>query len=780
MKWSKTIVTKFEKSVHRSGEATGFVTAHWPLLLILAVFLVLSTAYNVGIPVLEKPDERWHYPYVKYLADGHGLPVYDPQVKQPWKQEGSQAPLYYALAALVTAPLDTDDYDSLRTANPFYLSYLHGPRGDNHNMYIHYARREGFPYRGAVLALHLARGVSQVMGLLTVVAAYLIAREIFPARRALAVGAAALVAFNPMFVFIASSVSNDATAAATSAWAAWAALRLALRPSAGRWRDILLAGVLLGLALLSKSNAVAVTPLTALALLRAASETRFLQENGFLRRRASGCLKTFLVWSVLVGGVVLLLDGWWWWRNWRLYGDPFGISLHRMVFANREPQPLWKLLGELKGVEDSFWAMFGWRDIPVDRPIYVALAALDRLALLGLALWAGKQVTRYRDDRHVQVGVVLLGVWALSIFVALLRFLQIAWGHHGRLLFPAIAGLAVLLLWGWRQFVPRRWEAALSAGVGLAFFAFSALALPIYIRPNYVPPRALRPEEIAAIPHRLEVTFGGQLRLLGYDVPQDTVRPGETLPVTLYWQAIAPMDKDYTIFVHVLDEVETVVAQRDTYPGLGRQPTSEWPVGKAIADTYVIPVPLTTYTPAEAVLEVGVYRHTTGERLPAVAADGQPLGDNVRFHPLRLLPRPGETPNPVRFIFGERIALVGYDLDRRVVHPGETIHVSLYWEALQDGTDDQTVFLQLLDEEYRKGAQLDRQPTPPTGSWRAGQRIVNTYELTVFPDAPPGVYDLIMGLYRRKVGRLPVRDEEGQLPPDADFLRLTRVRVVGE
>jgi len=41
-----------------------------PIALILAAFVVLGTAYDVATPLFEKPDEIWHYPYVKYLADG--------------------------------------------------------------------------------------------------------------------------------------------------------------------------------------------------------------------------------------------------------------------------------------------------------------------------------------------------------------------------------------------------------------------------------------------------------------------------------------------------------------------------------------------------------------------------------------------------------------------------------------------------------------------------------------------------------------------------------------
>lgn len=738
------------------------------LLGILLFFLVLGTAYNVVVPVMEKPDERWHYPVIKHLADNHTLPVYDPSAgDNPWKQQASQAPLYYTLAALVTFPIPTDDFWTLRTqTNPFYLSYLQGPLGDNDNMFIHYPDQERFPYRGAVLAMHLARELSVLMGLLTLIATWRIARDLLPDRPDFAILATALVAFNPQFLFIASSVSNDATVAATSAWAAWAALRLAIRDQDHTLQSATRVGILTALALLSKSNAIALLPLIALALLIHATRRRSWQAL-FL-----GSLSTILP--------ILLLVGWWWWRNWHLYGDPTGVSVHQMVFANREPPPWLQLFGELKGVEMSFWALFGWRSIEVDALIYWALMALDRLALLGLAFWIIRQLRNRRTAPNTTTSLLLIIVWVATAFAALLQFMRVAWGHHGRLLFPAIAGIACLLAWGIRELVPQRYQPALTWGLGGTMLALSITCIPLYLIPSYAPPPALTQSDLEAIPYRTEIQFGGMLTLLGYDVDRSVIHPGDELHVTLYWRADAPMPEDYTVFIHVLDEIEAVIAQRDTYPGLGRQPTSRWPVGKIIADTYAIPIPLGIYTPGKGILEIGVYRHTDGIRLPATRF-GQLEGDAIRFWPLAIEPaQPSEIPNAMEVHFGDRIALIGYQMGNRIVAPGEALDLTLYWKALADGEQNYTVFVHILGSDQSTRGQVDQWPRAgeaPTAAWQAGQVITDPYHITVFPDTPPGVYLVEVGLYRPGEGRLRVHDPQGLLPPDANRILLAPIRV---
>ncbi len=59
------------------------------------------------------------------------------------------------------------------------------------------------------------------------------------------------------------------------------------------------------------------------------------------------------------------------------------------------------------------------------------------------------------------------------------------------------------------------------------------------------------PGQARAAQHELRANFGGQIELLGYDLPKSRVRSGETLPLVLYWRALAPMSENYQTFVHV-------------------------------------------------------------------------------------------------------------------------------------------------------------------------------------------------------------------------------------
>jgi len=166
-----------------------FLRQHGGIILILTGFLVLGTVYSVVTPLFEASDELWHYPFVKHLAEGGGLPVQDPRVEQPWRQEGSQPPLYYALGALATFWIDTSDFAEVRWLNPHADIGVETADG-NLNMVVH-SEREGFPYQGTALAVHIVRFLSVLMGAVTVLCTYLMALEIFPGQKPLAAGAGA-------------------------------------------------------------------------------------------------------------------------------------------------------------------------------------------------------------------------------------------------------------------------------------------------------------------------------------------------------------------------------------------------------------------------------------------------------------------------------------------------------------------------------------------------------------------------------------------------------------
>jgi len=131
------------------------------------------------------------------------------------------------------------------------------------------------------------------------------------------------------------------------------------------------------------------------------------------------------------------------------------------------------------------------------------------------------------------------------------------------------------------------------------------------------------------IQHPLRVDLGDQVRLLGYTLSAEQIAPGDTLLLTLYWQALTPIPVRYTVFTHLLDASERIVAQVDSEPQGGGMPTDRWGVGQIIQDNYALTVnPNASSGPH--VVEAGMYLLETLKRLPARDADsGTPLGDRV-------------------------------------------------------------------------------------------------------------------------------------------------------
>jgi dolichyl-phosphate-mannose-protein mannosyltransferase len=749
------------------------------LVLLLIVFILLGTLYAVTTPLFEISDELWHYPMVKYLADGNGLPVQDPAIPTPWRQEGSQPPLYYAVMALATRWIDTSDLDQVRWLNPHVDNGLI-TEDRNNNIVIHTSReRAAWPWRGTVLAVRLIRLLSVLLGAGTVYFTYRLALELVPGQLGLALAAAGFTAFTPMFLFISASVNNDNLAIVCSAWALWLMARW-LRGPLPTFQQCALMGAILAGAALSKVSALGLFPIAGAVLLF--SQFRYggpLTRNRLLNTLYSLCL-TF--------GVALLFSGWWYWRNYQLYGDWLGWNRFIDIVGRRpHPATLMQLWGERVGFVQAYWGLFGGVSVPMPGWTYTVLNAVTGIALIGLGwaalrvLWTaragGPRVVLLRLQSPDALVGYLLVTWIILLFVGLVRWTSLTWASQGRLIFPAISAISLLIALGLSGFARLlRLPPAACHLPSTTFMALLSAAVPFaVIAPHYAPPPELTAAQLAAIPQRLDADFG-EIKLLGYDLETQSALPGEAVRLTLYWQAQIQMDRNWSIFVHVVDDQDIIVAQRDRYPGEGTLATTLLRPGQTFADRYVIPIPAAAYSPVAARIEVGLYDLLDGARLPVLGD-----GDAVALAPLSIRARPGSIPNAVRQNFGNLIQLAGYDLGPRVLRPGETLHVTLYWQALAPIRVNYSVFAHVRGEGETLWAGQDAWPqqgAAPTSTWRVGNVITDPYALILKPDTPPGTYNVEVGLYASStVTRLRLFADEGR-PTDADFLDLSRIRVV--
>jgi 4-amino-4-deoxy-L-arabinose transferase-like glycosyltransferase len=621
------------------------------IVAILALFLLLSVGYHIDVPLGEGPDEPGHMAYVLFLHREGRLPVQHSGAGGDVPGEGHQPPLAYWLALPAVAWLPPDAPPLDQTANPDFL-WNDGTEAAAFNR----ASREHFPWRGVALAWHLARGVSMLLGAAAVYATWQAARVLLVARFAstpLAEGtallAAALVAFNPQFLFTSALVTNDMLLAALSAALFWLSIHAATNSQEGPGgvRLALAAGVLFGLALLTKQSALLLVTLLLWTLWHASGQ------DG----------RRWLLYVLLAGGVALLVAGWWFGRNWQLYGDPLGLSVFQATYAT---QPFaWRSPaawgGALWQLYSSFWARFGWLSVHPPAWALAGYTALAGLALGGL-VWAALPLRRGRLGlQSPWLGVVLLPLCALAwtLAFALLAGL-VAW--QGRMLFPALPAIALLLARGLAE-VGRRMPKASIAGVGLVgTLALLALYLPYgVIAPAYewrtlslARAQAMMNQPVYA---RFAQPWEQGIELRGWGVMWQGkhIVPGapgvvpitaavhsdnNTIRIVLLWHALERVGRNWTVFVHLVDAEGNIVAEHNSIPQQGQYPMPLWAAGDWLRDMHPLDVP-PDLPPGTYRLRVGLYLPwqrdpQQGHRQQVWNRAGEHVGDFAEVGELRV------------------------------------------------------------------------------------------------------------------------------------------------
>jgi 4-amino-4-deoxy-L-arabinose transferase-like glycosyltransferase len=720
--------------------------------VIMVAYLVLALGYSLADPLYESTDELRHVRYVRHIITYRNLPV---QRSGAPRAQSHHPPLYYALGALVSCwvPVDQDVYYQ-PLENPFWAYRYWEVSTDNKNQYVH-GSDERFPFRGITLAVYLVRWTTVVIGAGVVWLTYRIGREIFPNQPALALGGAALVGFNPQFLYLSGAVNNDVPAALWGAAVFLICIRVV--GESPQLRTCVVLGVLFGLALLTKIHLVVLLVPIELAY--------------GLALRQNRDWRAFLQANLIILGLAALISGGWFGRNQVLYGDPLGVGAHSQLWNSRSPsEGWWTVRQELPYLWSSLWGRFGYGQVVMPRVAYQGTLVFSILAL------AAYLVPRRRT---VSVANSALMVTTVLMFVAWVLYYTLVQpaGARGRFLFPALPAIAVLLIGGLSRLLPRRLDWVTAGAVTVLMVSLAVYALVGVLLPAFAPPQPLSQSEAANIPNPMDnpsrIKFDGAARLLGYQIAPQQVNPQDTVEVTVYWQALARTDQNLVVFVHILSDAGTMIAQRDTYPGLGRYPTTAWDPGVVFADSYRVHIPEGAYAPDEGYVQVGLY-YPEGPRLKT--QDGR---DAVRLARISVRPRAGDIPNPMNVNFDDKVALVGYALDQRVARPGETIRLTLYWRALNPMTVNYKVFVHVLGEENQIWANSDSPLTDQavcTNRWEPGAMVKEVRELKIVEATPPGFYDIELGLHAQGHGRLEVLAEDGRQLGSRTLL--TKVRVV--
>ncbi len=355
---------------------------------LVAVFAGFAVAYTRITPLGASPDELSHLHYITGIADHARLPpAGEPERQQP--------PLYYLLGAIV-AKLTGDD-------------------------------------------ARLIRLVSVLLGVLTILTIFLVARRLFPLRPYLAIGAAALVALLPEAQYLAGAINDD-----NLAWLAGALLVLAgvvvMQSGVLTTRLALGAGLAVAFAVLAKETvwALAVLLLVIVAV-------------RFARR-----LRAVHVAALVIPTVVLA--GWWFVRNAVAFGSPLPplhpITAQRQVFDSLSQvrgyvaATALSLVGMYgNGAHFVAISIFGARPLPST----VALAAIAVITIAACVAVV-RSWGRWDPDRR-GVAIVLLAVILVAVAQSVLNSATFDLQPQARYLLVAVAAAAPITAWtiAWRR-----------------------------------------------------------------------------------------------------------------------------------------------------------------------------------------------------------------------------------------------------------------------------------------------------------------------------------------
>lgn len=695
---------------------------HWLLPL---AFFCIGLIYIYSAPHFEGTDNIPHVGVIKWIAERGELPVQSNSHEHLFGQEASQPPLYYLLMSPIWRVVDTSDFKDYFQRNP--RAHIGVPERLGKRNLVFY--RQPYPpdLRGTSLALYIIRLVTLAMGAVTVGAVYQSARIVLPDSIGFAVLAASLTAFNPRFVFISASVSNDNPVNMLAALACWQALTL-LRDGFQTRRSILIA-ILIALATLSKLSGLVLAPAVLLAGLWLLRRTR--DWHGFF------------IFTGSIAVACLLITGWWFARNLTLYDEVFGTET-MLDFFGRRHIPLSQLfLEEFKGLRISYWGLFGAFSILTNWVHYLLMDALSLIGVIGLFVFLGK-------NRRNAFMLTVVGF--LAIYLAIGSAMLIWWtlqtsASTGRLLFPYITSISILLALGLRVLrVP-------TLLVVLPMFAFSIAAPLLYIIPQYD-----HPPQVERLPDTAAETYirWDDITLVGHELPAPARwSPGDEIPLTLYWQPLKATEAPHALFISLINADGEALATIDAFPGWGALPTTWWEADAIYQDDYILQIPTDAEGFSTVRLHIGWYPFPDGAVIRPQLESGEPM--RAYTIPIGAF-IDGETSESLGAdatkdgaIFGESIRLVAWRFSKGHV-------LELEWRLTRKIAGDLRIFATVFQNRFQPGkpfdivTQADGPPPVRLEFLETGESFLTRHEF-LLPAAYEGEHRIYVGWYDVGIGQ---------------------------
>lgn len=435
-----------------------YIQQNKPLLLLVALTLIRGLIYaSVTIPWWQGHDEEYHFAQTRHLVDQWSASPSSQD--QNWLQE--------LVATFAVFPASrwtnfTEHQINLVNIDDRYTV----PILDSLSYYLYAWPGQFLIHQDLLFQLFAMRLVSVLITCGTIIFAFLSARQIFTTSLMMQILVPWLIIFNPSFMFIDSTINNGILAVLFSTIIFYLLLLEIIRGCIG-WRSLLALG------------------LTILAL-QTKPTTYFL----------------VFVWGLLLAGYAWKLG-----RKYRVWiglvGGLFIVSL--LLFLPEEfqaglvPYLQFKVSAEAVAatlsfkyfwaVFSSFWVALGFEIYRLAQIWYIILLVFWLLAMAGLLLHGW----RYFKKNGSLPKSLLLALSFVGFSSAALLGVAASIYDGGpqltlaRYLFPAIVPLSILMVAGWGELLPSRWQNVGFALLATFLFLFDTMVWFNYAIPWYYP-----------------------------------------------------------------------------------------------------------------------------------------------------------------------------------------------------------------------------------------------------------------------------------------------------
>ncbi len=729
------------------------------LALILVLKLLLGLLY-----VTQQPLWQYHEAdflrVVRTLRDEGRLPVLADDAA-PDTKNNSQPPLYYFMLLPFVASMDDNQ------AVPPGINPLAVCDGYNTNLTsLVTTTAYDNPLHGAVALGYTLRLLSLVTSLLAVTFTYLAGRVLFPNKPVVALLAAALLAFEPTAVIVASEINNDNLILALGAVHLWLCARLIHQRGslALNLVGLLVIAVLGLLAKLSGWLMLAISILLIIGLLLQMMRRRASRRQ---RQIALGMVGLLIV---AVVGIVLF--------NIAQYGSPLGRyrGLEKTVTATLQNLPPRHVIQmTVATLQDTFADYLNpLRSVQPPTILILLYGAVLSLGILA-GLYGVFQAIRSRS-KPLLISFALLIIYAV-LMVGLVIFRSIL--NNGtpdfvntmliispvRYYAPALPALALICSAGFAVIALSRLPSVGSlAGIALAacWLLVSLVALTVPLNMSQLRSTAVMSQsDYAALSGVVSVQDAQAAdlpQILGYRLQ---THPADGLIVLdLYVRANQPLTENYALQTNLTNGTQHTSCR--TVPVRGLYPTPRWPLDKVVVLRNQIPNCVANRL-APIQLDVQWWKSTTVGSL----ASTEPVGTALNLTTINdTLAQAASCPTNMGII-GGGLQLLKYNAPPKITLQGQPIIYlpSVNWLARTIPSDAYVRVYQLSNADsgvIYTCSGYPRQDTYPFDKWSAGETVYfDECVLTIPPDAPKGMYTVSVGVQRADGTLLEAVDSAG-------------------